>query len=144
MNKVLIIILVLLFSTIFWQSSNVSDYKLLSISNKVTIRVELAKTAPQITRGLSNRQLLPSGQGMLFMMPAKSRWQFWMKDMKFSLDFIWIDGQTVVGLDQNVPYPTDDNTARVAPSQSVDGVLEVNAGFITRYGIEIGDKIYLR
>lgn len=144
MNKPLIIILVAIFSVIFWQSNTVSDYRSLSIGDKVTIKVELVRQESQIVRGLSGRQLLPADQGMLFEMPVKSRWQFWMKDMKFSLDFIWIDGQTVVGLDQNIPYFINDDIARVVPSQPVDKVLEVNAGFIARYNIRIGDEIDLR
>ncbi|MCX6743404.1 MAG: DUF192 domain-containing protein, partial [Candidatus Parcubacteria bacterium] len=55
-----------------------------------SISVEVAKTPEQIVAGLSNRNNLGQNSGMLFVFSDKRYRFFWMKDMKFSLDIIWI------------------------------------------------------
>lgn len=108
--------------------------------------VELAVTPQEHLQGLSGRDQLPDNHGLLFVYRDKSDYQFWMKDMKFALDFIWIEDTTVVDLTKNVPPPgTTGDTKVVHPKARVNRVLEVNAGTIDRVGIQIGDTVqYLR
>ncbi len=42
---------------------------------------------------------------MLFIFGTGATQTFWMKDMNFALDMIWISGNTVAGFSQNVPAP---------------------------------------
>ncbi len=118
------------------------------------IDVELAATPEQWQRGLSGRLSLGRGQGMLFDMRSSDnrRPGFWMKDMKFPLDFIWIDKGRVVDITADVLASSPDAlTAGAAdrqlkiyyPSRDVDMVLEVNAGWSTANKIKIGDEVKL-
>lgn len=115
---------------------------------KVTIRnhtfmVEVADTDRLREKGLSGRKDLSPNTGMLFLFPQKGIYSFWMKNMLFPLDFIWIDGDIIVDLTQNVPPPLPSSSfpPTYAPKTSFDTVLEVSAGTIAAVGIKLGDKV---
>jgi len=128
----------------------VMGYMFLTTSKKVslhqltigknTINVEYAVTAAELARGLSGRTALAEDTGMLFLFDEPSRHIFWMKDMKFPLDFIWIRNHQAVQVNENVPPPGQD-IPRVVPQCDVDAVLEVNAGWVTDHHVKIGDEV---
>lgn len=115
--------------------------------NDTTINVEIADTDSQRAQGLGGRASLPQNSGMLFIFSKPDIYKFWMKDMKFPLDFIWINNNTVVDLLPNIPNPpsnTPDNALPIyEPVTQVNEVLEVNAGFISSHSIRVGDKVEL-
>lgn len=110
-------------------------------------KVDIADNMITRERGLSGRERLEDNEGMLFIFPYSGVQAFWMKDMKFALDMIWIQDDVIVGITENVPPPTDENilTLPSYPSpQSVNKVLEVNAGTASRVGLKVGDKVEIR
>ena len=113
------------------------------IINGHTIQVEVSVTDAEKEKGLGDRDSLPAAHGMLFVYQNKDRYGYWMKGMRFPLDYIWIAGSTVVDLSQNIPAPKtpDEPPYELAPRVPVDKVLEVNAGDIAKFGIHIGDQI---
>ncbi len=117
------------------------------LSSSVTVNhkkifVEIAITDEEKVRGLSNKSSMPVDHGMLFIMGEPAHHSFWMKDMRFPLDFIWISEKTVVDLTENVPNPKGtEPPVKVQPRIPADKLLEVNAGGIQEYGIKIGDTI---
>ena len=112
----------------------------LSINNH-TILLNIADTPVLQRQGLSDRESLPSNTGMLFIFPEKSIQKFWMYNMNFPLDVVWISDQTIVGLQENVPLPTAEDIPRFSSPVPVNYVLELNAGFIKEYGISVGDMV---
>ncbi|MEK7167375.1 MAG: DUF192 domain-containing protein, partial [Patescibacteria group bacterium] len=69
---------------------------------------------------------------------------FWMKDMRFSLDIIWIKDDMIIGFEKNVqPQPLGEELRVYQPESFVNYVLEVPAGFVDGKGIKIGDKVEL-
>ena len=58
--------------------------------------VELAITAEEQIQGLSGRPALAAGTGMLFVYQQQSKYSFWMPDMRFPLDIVWISSDCVV------------------------------------------------
>ena len=111
----------------------------------IRIKVEVADTPQERTSGLSGRKFLPQDTGKLFIFPTSHIQTFWMKDMNFSLDFIWIDQNRVVNLPTSGPPPSQTKgvPATLSSGVPVDMVLEVNAGFIDQRRIQIGDPIVL-
>lgn len=107
--------------------------------------VEVAVTSNELALGLASRTALASQSGMLFIMPQRAEYRFWMKEMLISLDIIWIDGDRVVDIDANVPPPQTETAEKdlpiYTPSQPVDKVLELNAGATLQYKIKLGDKV---
>ncbi len=110
-----------------------------------SVTVEIADNEPARERGLSYRKSLSQNSGMLFEFPVSSVQYFWMKDMNFPLDFIWINNHRVVNLSENIPPPKDisDKPETLSSVYPVDNVLEVNAGYISRHGVKIGDAVVL-
>ncbi len=106
--------------------------------------VEIADSAETRQRGLSGRQSLPDGAGMLFVFESEHVASFWMKEMRFPLDFVWIGENCVVvdTLSDIPPPPLDVAPADLRiyqPSSPVRYVLEINAGEVAEHGIAVGD-----
>ncbi len=114
---------------------------------KTKINIEVAVSDEDKRKGLGGRQSLATDSGMLFVFSKPDRYKFWMKGLSFPLDFIWISGDKIVDifLDAKVPEAgLADNALTIYTSnQPVDKVLEVNAGFVERNKIQIGDLIQL-
>ena len=109
---------------------------------KTRIAVETAATAWQRARGLSGRAGLDQDSGMLFLYQTPARHGFWMKGMKFPLDFIWVSGDRVVEITENVPAPKPGEAPlKLTPKVEVDKVLEVGSGFAAKHQIKVGDKV---
>lgn len=102
--------------------------------------VEIVDTFLSRAKGLSGRLALPRGKGMLFVFPDTQVQNFWMKDMHFPIDIVWIYGNHVVGITENIP-PSDATglplPLYVSPV-AVDKVLEIGAGESARNEIMIG------
>ncbi len=107
-----------------------------------TFNLDLATTEAQKMQGLSGRQKMAKNSGMMFVYDDPQAYMFWMKDMMFPLDFVWIKDETVVDLHENVPQPTgENNIARVSPKAPINKVLEINKGLIKECGIKRGDQV---
>lgn len=107
--------------------------------NGISLDVEIAATPSQRQKGLSSRSSLAVNTGMLFVFNSPDRYQFWMKDMNFPLDFIWIRNGRAVQLSTNIP--STQPPVILTPNQPVDQILEVPAGFIDKNGIKVGDEV---
>ena len=59
--------------------------------NNYTLLTDLSITHEEIIKGLSNKSSLKENEGMLFVLNPSSRRGFWMKDMKFPIDVIWLN-----------------------------------------------------
>jgi uncharacterized membrane protein (UPF0127 family) len=116
----------------------------LTVGN-TTITVDIASTPASREQGLSYRKSLNVGSGMLFTFPAPGVQLFWMKGMNFALDFIWINKNQVVNLNENIPppYQTGGSPMIISSVLPVNQVLEVNAGFIKSHSIKVGDQVML-
>lgn len=115
--------------------------------NQVKLKVEVADTQKKRSKGLGGRESLASGEGMLFILPKPDKYPFWMKGLSFPLDFVWISGEKIVDLLQNIQPPTPGQTDESLPiyqsKEDVDKVLEVAAGTVQRMNIKVGDTIKL-
>jgi uncharacterized membrane protein (UPF0127 family) len=108
----------------------------------INIPVEIAKTEAAREKGLSSRPSLDKNKGMLFIFSKSDFHQFWMRDMNFPIDIIWINDGKVVGITPNVSNDFDSVGPQVySPPQPAQYVLEVNAGFSAEKNIEIGDFV---
>jgi len=108
-----------------------------------TLRVEIADNSEEQARGLSGRESLSRNRGMLFVFPEPDNHSFWMKDMNFGLDFVWINGDTVAEITADVKPPGSLPLQILTPKEKVDKVLEINAGAAKRLNIKVGDKMDL-
>ncbi len=115
--------------------------------NNAKIKLILAKKESDQETGLSNRNSLAQDQGMLFVFERKDYYQFWMKNMKFPIDMIYINDNKVVYVFDDVKPPTiTKNVAGMTiyrPNDPANFVLEVNSGIAKKYNIKPGTTINL-
>lgn len=108
-----------------------------------TITAEIVDTPLGRAKGLSGREKLDPGHGMLFVYSPPQRAQIWMKDMRFPIDIIWIREGMVVDIAPKVlpPASKGDPLPIYTPRTEADRVLEVGAGFAERVGLKIGGVV---
>lgn len=108
------------------------------------IALRVADSDLERNLGLSHFKFLGENQGMLFIFDKPGIYSFWMKDMNFPLDIIWLQrsGENlfqVVFIAENVDpstYPIP-----ISAEREADAVLEVNAGNAKKWGILVGTKL---
>lgn len=110
------------------------------VINDETFVMFIADNPVTQARGLSFIAELPEMTGMLFVFSEKYIPKFWMKDMRFGLDMIWLDEVgTVVDIHQNIMPDTYPET--FSPIEPAQAVIEVTAGTVDTLGIGVGDTI---
>ena len=116
-----------------------SDIKYVKIAG-ITLKVDLALTAQAQEQGLSGRNNLQEDEGMLFVFDHADKYPFWMKDMNFPIDIIWIgEDMQVVYIEKNAEPASYPET--FAPSQNAKYVLEVVSSFSQKNNLKEGDEV---
>ena len=112
-----------------------------TINNK-TFQVEVADTPLKRERGLSGRDRVGgAADGMLFVFETSAAYPFWMKDMKFPIDIIWIKDDRVIGISDSLEPSTEPVPSSYLPPDDVNYVLEFPAGFAGKYSIDKGAEV---
>lgn len=114
----------------------------LTINNK-TFNIDIAKTDEQKAKGLSIYDKLPLNKGMIFTFGSSDYYTFWMKNMKFPIDIIYIKNNIIVDIFKNVPNPKSENETLpiIRPKNDADTVFEINAGLSEKYNFKVGNTI---
>lgn len=107
---------------------------------KGAITAEVADTKSSRELGLSGRPVMKDNEGLLFVFDVPGRYGFWMKDMIFPLDILWInENGIVVEIERKATVESYPKTfINAAPASYV---LELNAGVAEKQGLFIGSKI---
>ena len=114
------------------------------VINEKIIFVELAITPEERQKGLMERELLEEGNGMLFVFSEEDTYSFWMKNMKISLDIIWINADgNVIYFVKNVPPCVQSTCQTYSPNANALYVLEVNPGVVDMLGIEENTEVVI-
>lgn len=108
------------------------------------VQLLIVNQPTSISQGLSGKETI-GADGMLFVLGDDQQTVFWMKDMRFDLDLVWLRDGQIVGISEQVPAPspdTLDGQLEVYPSeQPVDMVLEIPAGQSAVWGLQPGDLL---
>jgi uncharacterized membrane protein (UPF0127 family) len=101
-----------------------------SIDGGHEFHVELATTPDQQRDGLSGRDALSQGTGMLFQFDRPAQHEVWMAGMKIPIDVAWISNGHVLAVDTLEPCTTNDQAQcpRWTSPSPADALLEVPAG----------------
>lgn len=104
------------------------------------VKVDMALTSADQALGLSGRESLKENEGMLFIFPQPGNYPFWMKDMNFPIDIIWLTE------DFEVVYIKKDARPELfpesyGPEEDSKYVLEVVSGFSEKNNLQVGDRV---
>lgn len=110
--------------------------------NRQSVTAELAVTDEERQLGLMHRQEILADQGMLFIFKEEGTYSFWMKNMKFSLDILWLDrGKRIVHIERNVPPCEREPCPSYPPRLPAMYVLELKAGSVDEHQLKLFDRI---
>lgn len=106
------------------------------------ITAELALTGPERQRGLMFRDRIDEDQGMLFVFEAEEVNSFWMLNMKFPIDILWLDSnKRVVHIEAGVPpCPREPCPSYPTPAPALY-VLELKSGVAAAHKVALRDRI---
>src|SRR5918995_762715 len=115
---------------------------------KVTVKdfelnADVPITNELISKGLAVKNQLKENEAMLFIFEESAKHSFWMKDMKFPIDIIWLDSaRKVVHIERNLqPCASVFICTGYRPSADSQYVLETVAGFAQRHNVNIRSDI---
>ncbi len=110
-----------------------------------TISVEVVSNEKDRAKGLSKRKSLAKDTGMLFTFDSADYHPFWMKDMLFSIDMLFIKDTKIVTIYHNIPFPKNAtenaNPPLYTPIEPADKTLELPAGTADAIGAKEGDTV---
>jgi len=114
------------------------------LAERQRVAVDVVDTPALRARGLSGRAGLAPDEGMLFLFEAPALQSFWMKDMRFPIDIVWIRDRKIVGITPDLPVPrTQRELPQFRSPVPCDVVLEIRAGAARRWGLRLGDSARL-
>jgi len=139
-----IVIVVIALAAYYFNSNGAQSSKETIPSGTITLKapkgdlsVFVATSSEDQEQGLGGRDAMPSDEGMLFAFDQPGSYSFWMQDMNFPLDLVWVnEDKTVAGLTPDVATSTYPDT--FVPPNDVSYVLELNAGVADKFGIATG------
>jgi len=106
------------------------------------LKVDIAETSEEKQKGLMYRRRLEVGRGMLFVYTEPVAPSFWMKNMRFPLDIIFIgEDLRVKTIHEKVPPCETDPCELYSPSSRIQYVLEVPGGYSSLFKIRLGDRL---
>ncbi|MCK4635831.1 MAG: DUF192 domain-containing protein [Candidatus Moranbacteria bacterium] len=132
------LIILIIFGIFYFSPKSVSYGDKIKINN-VEFFVEVVDDNLKRQVGLGKRDNLCENCGMLFIFDKVGRHGFWMKDMKFDIDILWIRDSEIVFIEKNVSYETPETIYN--PNVESNSVLELDSGVVEEFGIEAGDRI---
>ncbi len=150
-----LIIFAIFFGTLFWyfggdQIKDEFPYYLKRLTRETatvkvgtkTLTAEVVKTPSALAQGLSGRETLPQGRGMLFVFSKPGVYSITMRGMRFPLDIIWVRDGKIVHLQNNAPAPDQNEEPAVfTPSAESTHVIEAAQDFIESSGAAIGVEV---
>lgn len=150
MKKAIPILLFIVFASIIvLKSISHSDAytKLSSIGLKqvqladATFNLFIADTDIERSNGLSGIKNMDLNEGVAFIFEKPGQKVFWMKDMLFPLDFVYIHKHRVVEVKENVLPSSYPNT--IVNQMPASIIIELNAGQVKLKNIKVGDVLEL-
>ena len=107
------------------------------------VRVHIAATNEAREKGLSGSAPLAPDEGMLFFFEYPGKMAFWMKDMRFSIDIIWISSEWII-VDITHDLAPETYPRTVSPRTDAQYVLEVPSGFAKAHQLKIGQSVQFK
>ncbi len=108
-----------------------------------SITAELAITEAEKQKGLMLREMLLPDQGMLLVFEEESIYYIWMKNMRFSIDILWLDREKrIVYIEKNVPPCKKEPCPSYYSKTPSMYVLELKAGRVDENKLKLYDRLH--
>nr|WP_330219967.1 DUF192 domain-containing protein [Chroogloeocystis siderophila] len=108
------------------------------------INLEVARTPQEQATGLMYRDTIADDRGMLFVFEPARPVGFWMKNVRFPLDMIFLENGRVKAIAPAVPPCQAEPCPTYGPETPVNQVIELRGGRAAELGIRVGDRLDIR
>ncbi len=109
------------------------------------VQVEVVTEEKDMRRGLQGREGLADKRGMLFVFRNDAILSFWMKDMKFAIDMVWIDSsRRIVTIAPSRPPCVKEPCEVYASKTNARYVLELPSGYALKHHFQEGDGLLFK
>lgn len=143
LTSILIVILVgalYFFVFVFHKDKDISlSFGSMKLCN-TQVSYGLADSDNERKRGLSGRSGISEGEGLLFVFKEPTIPSFWMKDMNFPIDIVWIDENKKI-VDITEDFSIDSYPQTKSPVSKISYALEVRSGFAKDHHCIIGSAV---
>jgi uncharacterized membrane protein (UPF0127 family) len=138
-KELIFTIVCLLVASLFfvWPHEHTKEHHQEEVKLKIgekTYTTEVSVTKEAREKGLSGRAELCRGCAMLFVFDAPSQYGFWMKDMQFPIDILWLRDGRIVHKESNV---SPDDQRILKPTEAADSVLEISPD----ESVQVGERV---
>jgi uncharacterized protein len=120
-------------------AGTLEELVVVTASGEHKLKVEIADSVEELSKGLMFRQTMPADQGMLFIHERDGERMMWMKNTYLSLDMVFITAYGKVHRIAERAQPFSEET--IGSQGPVRAVLELNAGKTAEIGLKRGDLI---
>ncbi len=136
-----LVIAAILVMFVFLQEQEIERTQI--IINDHVLDVYIAQTSAEHAQGLSGIDLSEfDADGMLFIFEDPIERTFWMKDMEFAIDIVWIRDSEIVEIEEGLSVPNNQDILYMySDPYKVDAALELPAGDVDKYGIDLNQKV---
>lgn len=125
--------------------SKVATSKPEACFNDHCFKIEKAVSSVELKKGLMGREKIAADEGMLFVFRKDDYYSFWMKNVTFSLDLIYLDAaKTVIEIFREVPPCVANPCQTYQPKTKARCVLEILSGRSTEIGLKEGEKMEIK
>jgi uncharacterized membrane protein (UPF0127 family) len=113
------------------------------ITDNYKVLVDIAITDKQLQDGLAIKNSIKENEGMLFFLGEPRKASFWMKDMKFPIDIIWLNESfSIVHIEHELqPCESVFSCKSYKPNSEALYVFETIAGFANKHDLKTGDML---
>lgn len=125
-----------------------ANVKIVDATNSAVVKAFFKAILP--TRNdLGNKVFkeLAESDALLFIHKEPGRYIYWTKNLRVPIDLVWILGDEIVEVKDNLPPPASDiedsYITKYTPSKAIDIGLELKSGSINKYGINVGDQVFI-
>jgi uncharacterized membrane protein (UPF0127 family) len=135
----LVVLIFLVFLLVFIKEPDLLEISKIQIGD-VLLKVDVANTKTEQVQGLSGRNKLDEDTGMFFIFEKVGPHYFWMKDMNFPIDIIWLNEDFQIIFIEKNTIP-DSYPQTFGPNLDSKYVLEVVSGFSEKNNLKVGEKL---
>lgn len=131
----------------FWKGRGTVKQATAAPKDSKQIKLELAQTEAEISRGLMFRKSLPENQGMLFLFKDAEPHSFWMKNCEIDIDVAFVNEDFSITVIHEMKKPEAGTREADLPRYSSRGrvlyAVEMEGGWFAKNGIAAGDRLWL-
>ncbi|MEK6858007.1 MAG: DUF192 domain-containing protein [Nanoarchaeota archaeon] len=111
------------------------------IINGSKVNVEIADSPEEHQKGLMFHGPLKENEGMLFIFPDESKRSFWMKNVFFPIDIVFLNSEKkVVDLKDDF-YLCVKEPCELFTSKPAKYAIELQRNFIEKHNVKVGDLV---